>query len=397
MSDIENIAGKIDAIDSKISANAKAVADMQSQIDSVKSVSDSVSDMQNSIKSMRDELSALQQLGVKSNDESAEKSDYGSRFVMSEKFKDFKASLGLNSKANVRLELAAAPETTQASNSASRTSLAMPYDAGIVTDPRQVLNIESLFGRVIIDSSAYQYVKYGYTTTLTATGPAVVSEGSAKPESNYTGSIETGTIKTLAHWTKMTEQMIADNQNIVSFINQDMQYQLNKIIDAQIVNGTGSGQLKGLSASGNYTDYITGAGIETGDTVIDLILKVKTQMEAANISNISLLLNPVDWCKVLCSKNVNKDYLIPGIVDIPQQRIWGVPVILSGSVTSGKFHMGNFFEGGKIFERQGMAIEMDRSGDDFEKNLMTLRVERRLDFAVVQPKALAYGNFAVGE
>lgn len=397
MSDIENIAGKIDAIDSKISANAKAVADMQSQIDSVKSVSDSVSDMQNSIKSMRDELSALQQLGVKSNDESAEKSDYGSRFVMSEKFKDFKASLGLNSKANVRLELAAAPETTQASNSASRTSLAMPYDAGIVTDPRQVLNIESLFGRVIIDSSAYQYVKYGYTTTLTATGPAVVSEGSAKPESNYTGSIETGTIKTLAHWTKMTEQMIADNQNIVSFINQDMQYQLNKIIDAQIVNGTGSGQLKGLSASNNYTDYITGAGIETGDTVIDLILKVKTQMEAANISNISLLLNPVDWCKVLCSKNVNKDYLIPGIVDIPQQRIWGVPVILSGSVTSGKFHMGNFFEGGKIFERQGMAIEMDRSGDDFEKNLMTLRVERRLDFAVVQPKALAYGNFAVGE
>lgn len=397
MSDIENIAGKIDAIDSKISANAKAVADMQSQIDSVKSVSDSVSDMQNSIKSMRDELSALQQLGVKSNDESAEKSDYGSRFVMSEKFKDFKASLGLNSKANVRLELAAAPETTQASNSASRSTLAMPYDAGLVTDPRQVLNIESLFGRVIIDSSAYQYVKYGYTTTLTATGPAVVSEGSAKPESNYTGSIETGTIKTLAHWTKMTEQMIADNQNIVSFINQDMQYQLNKIIDAQIVNGSGSGQLKGLSASGNYTDYITGAGIETGDTVIDLILKVKTQMEAANISNISLLLNPVDWCKVLCSKNVNKDYLIPGIVDIPQQRIWGVPVILSGSVTSGKFHMGNFFEGGKIFERQGMAIEMDRSGDDFEKNLMTLRVERRLDFAVVQPKALAYGNFAVGE
>lgn len=397
MSDIEKIAGKIDAIDSKISANAKAVADMQSQIDSVKSVSDSVPDMQNSIKSMRDELSALQQLGVKSNDESAEKSDYGSRFVMSEKFKDFKASLGLNSKANVRLELAAAPETTQASNSASRSTLAMPYDAGLVTDPRQVLNIESLFGRVIIDSSAYQYVKYGYTTTLTATGPAVVSEGSAKPESNYTGSIETGTIKTLAHWTKMTEQMIADNQNIVSFINQDMQYQLNKIIDAQIVNGTGSGQLKGLSASGNYTDYITGAGIETGDTVIDLILKVKTQMEAANISNISLLLNPVDWCKVLCSKNVNKDYLIPGIVDIPQQRIWGVPVILSGSVTSGKFHMGNFFEGGKIFERQGMAIEMDRSGDDFEKNLMTLRVERRLDFAVVQPKALAYGNFAVGE
>ena len=57
--------------------------------------------------------------------------------------------------------------------------------------------------------------------------------------------------------------------------------------------------------------------------------------------------------------------------------------------------MGNFYEGGKIFERQGVTVEMARSGDDFEKNLMTLRVERRMDFAVVQPKALAYGDFSV--
>ena len=192
----------------------------------------------------------------------------------------------------------------------------------------------------------------------------------------------------------MTEQMMADDANIVSFINDDMRYQLNKVIDYQIVRGTGSGQLKGLNQSGNYTDYITGSGFTTGDTVIDLVLKVKTQMEAAGITNITLLLNPIDWCKVLCAKNVNKDYLIPGIVDVPMQRIWGIPVVLSGCVESGKFHMGNFYEGGKVIERSGIAVELDREQDDFTKNLMTLRVERRLDFAVVQPKALAYGNFA---
>lgn len=394
MGNIDEISQMISAIDGKITENAQAVSALKSDIDGLKSGQDAISNLENTIKSMQKEVQALQQTKAQSGVSDEVKSDYGSRFVNSTEFKNFKSAMH-DRKASLRLELAAAPETTQASNSASRTSLAMPYDAGIVTDPRMVLAIESLFGKINIDSNAYQYVKYGYKTTLTATGPAVVAEGSAKPESNYGGSIETGTIKTLAHWTKMTEQMIADNANIVTFINDDMRYQLNKVIDAQILNGSGSGELKGLSASGNYTDYITGAGIETGDTVIDLILKVKTQMEAANIRNISMLLNPVDWCKVLCSKNVNKDYLIPGIVDIPQQRIWGIPVILSGSVTSGKFHMGNFYEGGKIFERQGIAVEMDRSGDDFEKNLMTLRVERRMDFAVVQPKALAYGDFSV--
>ncbi|MBQ6687625.1 MAG: phage major capsid protein [Bacteroidales bacterium] len=394
MSNIDEISQMISTIDGKITDNAQTVASLQSEIQSLKGSQNSVSELENTIKSLQKEVQALQQTKAQSVITTDNKMDYGSRFVASNEFKAFKSALR-DRNASIRLELAAAPETTQASNSATRTSLAQPYEAGIVTDPRQVLAIESLFGKINIDVNAYQYIKYGFTTTGTATGPAVVSEGSAKPESNYRGTIETGTIKTLAHWTKMTEQMIADNGNIVTFINDDMQYQLNKVIDAQIVNGTGSGQLKGLSASGNYTDYITGAGIDTGDTVIDLILKVKTKMEAANIRNISLLLNPVDWCKVLCSKNVNKDYLIPGIVDIPQQIIWGVPVILSGSVTSGKFHMGNFYEGGKIFERQGVTVEMARSGDDFEKNLMTLRVERRLDFAVVQPKALAYGDFSV--
>lgn len=394
MSNIDDISQMISTIDGKITDNAQTVASLQSEIQSLKTSQGSVSELENTIKSLQKEVQALQQTKAQSVITTDNKMDYGSRFINSNEFKAFKSALR-DRNASVRLELSAAPETTQASNSATRTSLAQPYEAGIVTDPRQVLAIESLFGKINIDVNAYQYIKYGFTTTLTATGPAVVSEGSAKPESNYSGIIKTGTIKTLAHWTKMTEQMIADNGNIVAFINDDMQYQLNKVIDAQIVNGTGSGQLEGLSASGNYTDYITGAGIDTGDTVIDLILKVKTKMEAANIRNISLLLNPVDWCKVLCSKNVNKDYLIPGIVDIPQQRIWGVPVILSGSVTSGKFHMGNFYEGGKIFERQGVTVEMARSGDDFEKNLMTLRVERRMDFAVVQPKALAYGDFSV--
>lgn len=345
--------------------------------------------------SMEKELSALQQTAAAIPAAAAPAArTFGEAFVADKAFQEFKKTIAGDRRASFRKELAAAPETTQASNSASRTSLAAPTELGMVTDPRQVLNIESLFGHLTVGGSAYQYVKYGFTTTVTATGPALVAEGAAKPESNYGGSIQTGTIQTVAHWTKMTEQMIADDANIVAFINQDMQYQLNKLVDYQIVRGTGSGQLKGLNQSGNYTDYITGSGFDTGDTVIDLILKVKSKMEAANITNIALLLNPVDWCKVLCSKNVNKDYLIPGIVDIPTQRIWGIPVILSGNVEAGKFHMGDFFAGGKVIERSGIAVEMDREGDDFTQNLMTLRVERRLDFAVVQPKCLAYGTFA---
>lgn len=321
--------------------------------------------------------------------------DIGSQFVSNEAFKAMKSSLGRHS--SVRVELTASPIGTTASNSVSVNTFASPYNAGVVTDPRAVLNIESLFGKLNVSGSSFTYTHLNDTisTSDTATGPAVVGEGASKPETAYEGQVYLGKIETIAHWTKVTEQLIADDANIVALINNDMQYQVNKLVDKQLLVGTGVGELGGLANSGNYTDYNTLAGLASGDSLIDVVRKVRFAMNANNIDNLTLILNPMDWCAVLGTKNANRDYLIPGIVDLAGQRIYGIPVVLNAGVTSGKYFMGDFFQGAKIFERSGIAVEMDREQDDFTKNLMTLRVERRLGFAVMQPKAIAYGDFAV--
>lgn len=365
--------------------------------ETVKGINETVSGLKADNESIHKELAALQQNQSAPEATKAEATDAGTMFVKSAGYEDFKKSYRGNRNANYRFEMkAAAPETTQASNSYSRTAFALPASLGLVSDPRQVLNIANLFGRIQINTNSYEFVRYNYKTTLTATGPASVAEGAAKPESNYGGTIQTGTIKTLATWTKLTEQMIADNANIVSFINDDLPYQLDKVIEYQILRGSGSnGEFSGLNHSDNFTDYISGITFGANDTEIDLVLRVKSAMEAAGVTGVMLLLNPADWCKVLTAKNVNKDYLIPGIVDIPTKTIWGVPVVTNPFVAAGKFYLGNFAEAGKIVEREDLAIEMDREQDDFTKNLMTLRVERRLDFAVMQPKAVCYGDFAI--
>lgn len=379
----------------------KSIADVGEMVkgnaETVKGINETVSGLKADNEAIHKELAALQQNQSAPEATKAEATDAGTMFVKSAGYEDFKKSYRGNRNANYRFEMkAAAPETTQASNSYSRTAFALPASLGLVSDPRQVLNIANLFGRIQINTNSYEFVRYNYKTTLTATGPASVAEGAAKPESNYGGTIQTGTIKTLATWTKLTEQMIADNANIVSFINDDLPYQLDKVIEYQILRGSGSnGEFSGLNQSGNFTDYITGITFGANDTEIDLVLRVKSAMEAAGVTGVMLLLNPADWCKVLTAKNVNKDYLIPGIVDIPTKTIWGVPVVTNPFVAAGKFYLGNFAEAGKIVEREDLAIEMDREQDDFTKNLMTLRVERRLDFAVMQPMAVCYGDFAI--
>lgn len=377
--------------------NIAEVGEMvKSNAETVKGITETVNGLKNDNESIRRELMALQQSNSTVETKS-EPMDAGTQFVKSADYHEFLNRAKKDKNASYRFDIkAAAPETTQASNSYSRTAFALPGHLGLVTDPRQALNIADLFGRIQIASNSYEFIRYAYKTTETATGPAPVAEGSAKPESNYGGTIQTGTIKTMATWTKLTEQMIADDSNIVNFINDDMPYQLANVIEYQILRGDGSsGNFSGLNQSGNYHDYITGITFANDDTVIDLVLRVKSAMEAAGVTNVMLLLNPSDWCKVLTAKNVNKDYLIPGIVDVPSKTIWGVPVVTNPFVEAGKFYLGNFAEAGKIVEREDLSIEMDREQDDFTKNLMTLRVERRLDLAVMQPKAVCYGNFAI--
>lgn len=377
--------------------NIAEVGEMvKSNAETVKGITETVNGLKSDNEAIRRELMALQQSNSTVETKS-EPMDAGTQFVKSADYHEFLTRAKKDKNASYRFDIkAAAPETTQASNSYSRTAFALPGHLGLVTDPRQALNIADLFGRIQIASNSYEFIRYAYKTTETATGPAPVAEGAAKPESNYGGTIQTGTIKTMATWTKLTEQMIADDSNIVNFINDDMPYQLAKVIEYQILRGDGSsGNFSGLNQSGNYHDYISGITFESDDTVIDLVLRVKSAMEAAGVTNVMLLLNPNDWCKVLTAKNVNKDYLIPGIVDVPSKTIWGVPVVTNPFVAAGKFYLGNFAEAGKIVEREDLSIEMDREQDDFTKNLMTLRMERRLDFAVMQPKAVCYGNFAI--
>lgn len=318
--------------------------------------------------------------------------DNGSRLVEADNFRLFKQSL--KEKYNtVRVELAATPAGTVPGSTKypSHNHYGPAYDAGVVTDPRAVLSVEQLFGHVAIDSTTYQFARLS-AAVGDGKGPAAVDEGALKPETTYPGGVFLGEVKTIAHWTKVTEQLMADDANIVNVINQDMQYQLAKAVDAQILTGTGAGQLEGLSKTGNFTDYNKLAGLAENDTLIDIARKVIFAMRGAGVDNLTLILNPMDWCAVLGVKNANNNYLIPGIIDLTEQRLYGVPTVLSSAVKPGTYYLGDFFQGAKIFERAGVTVEFDREGDDFIRNLYTLRVERRLGFSVVQPKAIAYGE-----
>ena len=57
------------------------------------------------------------------------------------------------------------------------------------------------------------------------------------------------------------------------------------------------------------------------------------------------------------------------------------------------FQVGRFSEAYMVYNREGVVVEMsDSDGDNFTKNLITLRAERRLALATEKPAAVRGGD-----
>lgn len=311
----------------------------------------------------------------------------GAEFVNSNAFKNFEKS---NFKGHMSYEFTkATPLTNNLAEPYSVGTVGGVSDQGFVEDPKVVLNIENLFAHAPIADNTFLYMP------LTVTGNAgFVAEGSDKPETTFKVDAKTGQVKTIATWTKVSEQLFSDKSQLINILDNNLTHAVDVTVQNQLISGDGTGEnLGGISKAGNFTDYVTGSG-EAKNTV-DLLRNVAFKMRGANIDNLTIVLNWTDWSALLGLKSTTNEYLINGILDPVKQTIYGVPVVLSSAMTAGKFAMGNFKMGGIVFDKTAMSLEIDRTGDDFTKNLITIRAERRLGFAVVQPKAICYGNLTI--
>ena len=130
---------------------------------------------------------------------------------------------------------------------------------------------------------------------------------------------------------------------------------------------------------------------------MDFALLIKTKLDTLGYPPKVLLLNPADWAGLALLKDTQKRYLLGGPAGVTTKSLWGLPVETTASVPSGKYVMADFALGSTIYDRQEVALEIDREGDDFRKNLLTIRVERRLGLGVEDAAAIAGGDWSLGE
>jgi HK97 family phage major capsid protein len=223
---------------------------------------------------------------------------------------------------------------------------------------------------------------------------AAVAEGNTKPESDITFEQYNVPITTIAHWLKVSKQLLEDAPAIASYIDTRLRDGLGQEVERQLVKGDGTTPtLSGLTDSGNYTAYSP----TSDDLLVDAINRAKYSLWAATgFMPDAVMVNPADWGAMERTREGAGTgmylYGLPGVA--AGVNPFGVKIVLTNNVTAGTFIIGNFAASTMVYNRTGAVVEMGYDGNDFTKNLVTLRAEERLGLAVERPSLIYYGSFS---
>ena len=220
---------------------------------------------------------------------------------------------------------------------------------------------------------------------------AETAEGNEKPESAITFELVTTNIRTFATWLKVSKQVAADAPMLATYINNRLMHKIQNKIDSQIINGDGTAPaISGITDSGNYTAFSP----TTGEGALDSIARAIAAVSGRDYNPTAVILNTADFWAIQRAKGTTNDhYLYANPASSLGQTIWGLPVVATNQLASGKLIVADFTQSYQFWMRESVAITLSDSDDDnFTKNLVTVLAEARGALETRVPAGCSYGN-----
>lgn len=369
----------------------EAIEKKQSEIDAMlksagaesKSAVEAAEKAAKELKAMGDRLLEIEQKqaeGIKKGYEAPK--SLGESFATSEEFKAF--AEGRTSKARLEIKNTITGQSGSPATN-SDTIVAPQRQVGIVSGAFRTLRIRDVLPSGTTSSNLVEYTReLAFTNSAAET-----AEGATKPEAALTFELVSAPVKTIAHWLKLSKQVMDDAPALASYVDTRLRYGVDLRIDQQLLNGNGSGQnIGGLAKVGNHTAFTPASG----DNAIDSINRAIYLVAAADYNATAIILNPADWGAIERTKTDDNAYVFGAPMKLAP-TLWGLPVIATNTMTQGKFMVGAMDVAAQVWNRQGTTVEMSEADDtNFQKNLVTVRAEARLALAIYRPASIQYGS-----
>ena len=215
-----------------------------------------------------------------------------------------------------------------------------------------------------------------------------------KPKSNLRFESAQAPVRTIAHWEAAHRNVLQDEPQLQSTIDNELLYGLALEEDNQILNGDGTGEnLLGILATPNVQQYVQVAG----DRKSDALRRAATLAIIANYPPTGYVLHPNDWEDIELQKADSGDgqyMLVTNFTNGLSTNIWRQPVVETPAMTEGTFLTGAFGTGAQLYDRQRANVRIaEQHADFFVRNAVAILAEERIALAVKRPESFVVGTF----
>jgi hypothetical protein len=363
------------AVESMKAANEAAIAEVKGQVDEVKSALVTMDEAAKKNQAALDQMIAEKAAKTVNN----KTKSFGDAFSesMAEAFEAKQAEIKefqKNKNAKLTIDLKAVGTMTLGNNLSGDGVATYNQRQGLV--PAQKINMRDLIPTAV--SPTGLYVTYRETGTEGSIG--IQSEGNLKSQIDYDLTEVKVVSDYIAGFARFSKQMMFQ----LPFLQNTLQRML----------------LRDFYKKENSTFFSAVSSAATGSTTTSasvdaeqLVDWIANQLDA-NFEASFALVSYAQWADLLKTKPT--DYSVPGgfVIDANGNvRIAGVPVIGASWVTNDKALIidANYLE---RVETEGLRVEFSyEDSDNFQRNLVTARVECFEDINIMRTDAIIYGSF----
>lgn len=271
------------------------------------------------------------------------------------------------------------------------------YIQGITPVAKRRTTLWDLINKVPWATNVVNYVENsGGEGTIGA-----VAEAGKFNQKDYDFIQRSMTLSKIAAYAKVTQEMVENSQNVVSFIQNELVRDTLLALEHDILKGDGnSNAMKGLQHSDNYTvaaipdNFTIAAGVTP--TEADVLRAIITQQLNAYFSPTAILMHPSDVMKLDLARDANGQYIMPPFSSNGNTLIKGVPIYEHANLTAGTFHV---IDGTRInlYIQRGLNIKVwDQNESDPIYDLLTMTASVKAGVLVKNNEKAAniYGTFS---
>ena len=266
------------------------------------------------------------------------------------------------------------------------------YVPGVIVPGRQALLVKQLLGGGNTTSTSLIY----FREKARVNGAAYqLAQMDLKGESDFTYEEITTAVKTIAHWTYVSRQMLSDVPYLQAMVQGEMVYHAGLQGETELLNGTTSRYpMAWVTRRAPHSTWASWRS-SPARPKSDVLRKAMVQVGRSFYSATGHTLNPEDWADIELTKTSEGAYLFVQPQGTTTPRLWGLPVVPTYAQAAGSFLTAAFLMAADYWQREATRVEVStEDGDNFRRNRATLLVEKRGTTAIKRPSGIVGGTFA---